>query len=1193
MRTGFRFRRLIWVAAALALLLGFAYARLTRPEALRTRLVALVEGFDLNVVRIGDISFSLVTGLEVLDLEVAANDGASLAGGVEPRDHPPLLRVPRARVTADPWMLVLGEFQPRDVELDAPAIAVIWPDGERSPRTLQWNGRLPLPAEIPANVPQVRIHQADLRLLSVEDGQLRVRKRWVVDGRGALTGGDEAEPRAYVLRFDQVGGVAPASQMRSAALARLRLQAGRLVAELGWIDLGAEQVLIPERWAELVRPLHLAGQVRATQVVLDAGGLVSAEIEGDRLSCMIPIETDIGDPEQECFARLTDATGTIRFDRGPPPTTSQSAQPRGHVKARLAGRLNDADATVDLSVDSISHHPQAGAGARDRTVADVRDDFEFGPYRMEAHIDGLTLPTLRDNPRFVTSERLPESLRSWIRRYDADGRVNLSAALEGGGSNEHLRYQGSIEALDGSCRYFRFPYRIADARGLVRFSNDGIVFEGLRGRHGAGRIRLDGHLVDSTSSTGFELSFRGHNVGSDADLYTALPPAYQALWRSAAPVGLWDVQVRLERAHSPVETNAHPTEVRVDARLLAGSLELDDGRVLENADGLVHIAEGRVELDNVRGYLDGALVCVNGTLQSGADNEGPRYNVHVEVAGAKLQRASEVRDEKGDFIGQFEFQGVGDVWGQLSSAGRGQNHSVVHITDGVLTGFDGRRPWSQATGWISLRADEQQIHSLTARRDTGSVSICGALPTKLGLHSPVELDLRATDEDFERALRQLVPERWSGIREALGPAGAGKLSARLYPQAVAGAEQRQAAEIQLEIERLRPTPLPLDLRDIRARLTLHAEGFELHEAAARYGQRGRLAVDGRGGWLPDGTWADIQAEGRDLELDAELIRAMPKPLADLLNRMAAVGRVQLKLDQVRLRTAEQREWNVVGRIGLDHAQLNVGLPLTEFAGHLEGSCGIGSEGSLGLDARFAIERGRLADRPIERWEGRISRRPDASRVRLEGVRGRLCGGEVVGFAEIDPETATYELSFTLHDVELGQFARSAQDQPAQPTPGRLDGHIFVRGSLEDPARRSGGGELRVRGTSLLSSPVTASVVEASRRQDRFISNEVEQAEIRFVWEGQELKLTRVDIHSPDLRMIGAGSWNMRNDAIALTLLGATPEDAPRLFVLTDLIESAGQELIQYRVEGTRAEPRVTIEPFHNLTDPLRRLLKGE
>jgi hypothetical protein len=1182
-------RRLIWTAVALVLLLGSGYAYVTRPGVLLGRLVGLLARFDLRVVRVGEISFSPLAGLEVLDLEVTANDGSPLAGAADLPNRPPLLRVARARVSANLWMLLLGQFRPREVELDAPAIAVVWP---QSPPPLR--SGIPLPArETPAGLPRLRINRADIKVFVLEDGQLRERRRWVVDGQGGLVGGGGSGPRAYVLRFNQVGGIASAKQPPGAALVQVRLQAGRLIAELGWVDLAVEQALIPESWTAMVQRLRLAGQARAKRIVLDAAGLVSAEIEYDRLRCLIPIETDVPDPEAECFARLTNATGTLAFERRGTEAAGPSAGRAGKLTVRLDGQLNDASASMALRVDDVARHPLVGTGAEQRTGRELLDEVEFGPYRVELRVDGLTLPTRRDSPRFVTSERLPQALRSWIRKYDADGRVNLNAVLEGGGSNEEIRYQGTIEALDGSCCYFRFPYRIADARGLVRFSNDGIVFDGLQGRHGADRIRLDGRLVDSTSWTGFSLSFRGQNIASDAELYAALPQEYQALWRSAVPVGLWDVQVRLDRAHGSAETGSHPTDIRVDARMLSGSLKLDDGSVLEDASGLVHIAAGRVELDDLYGHLNGALVRVNGVLEPRPDGESPRYEVHVEVADARLQRTSEVRDGEGRLIGRFRFEGVGDVWGQLSSGDHKQSNYVVNITDGALTGFEGGRPWSKAAGWISLRGDEQRIQSLTAQCDGGRLSISGTLPTQLGLHSPIVLDLQAADADLERVLRELVPGRWSHIREALRLAGAGSLTARFYPRRVEGADAQQAAEIQLEAERMRPTPLPLDLRDVRARLALHAEGFELHEATARYGSAGRVTVDGRGGWSEGSLWTDISAEARDLELDVTLLEAMPEPLAALLKRMAPRGRMQLKLDQVLLNAQEQRDWNVVGRIALETAELNVGLPLTEFTGQLDGSCQIHPDGRTELDADFAIERGQLAERPIERWEGHIVRGADSKRVRLEDVRGRLCDGEVVGFAEIDPDSSTYELSFTLHDVGLDQFVRRGNEQPARAACGWLDGHIFVRGSTADPAERSGGGELRVRGTSLLSSPVTASVVEASRRQDRSISAEVEQAEIRFVWEGEELKLTRVDIHSRDLRLIGAGHWNMRSDAISLTLLGATPEDAPRLFLLSDLLESAGQELMQYRVDGTRAEPHVTIEPLHNLTEPLRRLLRGE
>jgi len=210
---------------------------------------------------------------------------------------------------------------------------------------------------------------------------------------------------------------------------------------------------------------------------------------------------------------------------------------------------------------------------------------------------------------------------------------------------------------------------------------------------------------------------------------------------------------------------------------------------------------------------------------------------------------------------------------------------------------------------------------------------------------------------------------------------------------------------------------------------------------------------------------------------------------------------------------------------------------------------------------------------------------------LEDVRGGLCGGEVSGFATLDPASSSYELSFSLRDVSLAELLQRSGRRNGRAVRGRLDGHIFLRGTANDPTRRSGGGELRIRGSTLFSSPITASLLEASRRDAREISDEVQQAELHFAWEANELNFTRVDIQSRDLRLIGVGRWNLRSDAIEMTLVGATPEHLPRLFLLTDLLETAGQELVQYRIGGTASKPQVAVEPLHNLTGPLRELLR--
>ena len=83
------------------------------------------------------------------------------------------------------------------------------------------------------------------------------------------------------------------------------------------------------------------------------------------------------------------------------------------------------------------------------------------------------------------------------------------------------------------------------------------------------------------------------------------------------------------------------------------------------------------------------------------------------------------------------------------------------------------------------------------------------------------------------------------------------------------------------------------------------------------------------------------------------------------------------------------------------------------------------------------------------------------------------------------------------------------------------------------------------------------------------------------------------IESQDLRLVGTGTWNMRDDSIRMTLWAARPDLWPRLGPFGDLLESAGQELMQYRVEGALAAPRVTAQPLHRINETLRRLLGEE
>ena len=1194
---------MFWLAIFLIVCLGTLYAYVTRPAALAARLRQKLAEVNLAVRDLGGVSFSLSDGLRIQDLELAFASDAPLATSDAVPPSPLQIQISSASVRINPWLLMIGRVMPREVVLDQPRISFVWaprgPAGETNLFEFSSSATWPGP---PVWLPRLEIRRAQIDVYHAAKDRNALRRRIVLDGMGRLLPATKSTPRTYLLRFEQAAGPA-APRSGAQDFVALRWSGCEVAAECDWMDLELEEGLLPVEWYQQCRALRLKGRLALREATLDARGLARLSLACADLGCAIPVEESAADPSRDCFAQLRDASASINYERDDAGIGAAPTALHGKLSARIEGRLNDAIIDADLDFQRLTLRSAPGAGDADATTA----IFEPGPLKGTATVRNLTLPNLRENPHFVGSERLPEALRDWIRKYNAEGRVNLEVAFSDDGTLRSPTFAGRLESLSGSCRYMDFPYLISNARGAVRFSNDGIFFEGLYGRHGTSRIRVDGRLLNSESWTGFELNFRGHNVVSDADLYEALPPRYQTLWRRAAPVGLWDVAVRLERENGSEETGSEPTHVRVDAQLLGGSVRLQNDALLEDASGMLHIDSGRVEIENLFGYLDGALVCVNGVIRAGEADEPPDYDVHIEIADSPLEKTSLVRDRTGEVVGQIGFEGVGDIRAQLNAGRDARSQYSVEVKDGVLRGFDAEAPWLNARGWISLHEAAQEIHALDADRPGGALHLAGSVPAHFSVDAPVELDLSATDADMERLMRDLIPGRWSNIRTALGLTGGGSLAARFRPEnAAENTPVRQAADVELRAEHMQPTPMPLDLRDVAALLTLRADGFEVREARANYGESGKLELRGHGGWSEGRLWTDVGLGGRDLDLNEDLIRALPAPLADFLKRLSPRGRMHLALDQLLMNRTQADEFRVVGRVELDAAQLNIGLPLENYRGQLSGTCEIQPEGRVQVDADFTLDEGTLAGRPMQRWEGHITRTADSPTVKLEDVRGRFCDGELFGFADVDLDVRNYALSFTLHDVSLDQFVRREESERRRSPGGRVDGNIFVRGKLDAFEDREGGGEIRIRGTSLLSSPVTAGVAqvgddskegrrradEARRREVGDQRHDVEEALLRFVWEGDELKFTRVDIRARDLRLVGYGSWNTRTDAIALTLVGASAVGAPRVLLLTDLLEAAGRELVQYRVEGTSAHPRVVAEPLHNLTEPLRGLLRG-
>ena len=1223
-------RRRVWLLAALLAVLGGTYAYNTRPARLRREVRRALSILRYTDCRIGEISFTPWSGLELHDLELALTRESPLFDATAPSGPPPL-RVAYARVRCDMWALLRGRVRPREFVLRDAEIAVVrdMTNGASNWQFLAPDSALGRdgPSKMSSDV-QLTLSNADVRLWAVEQGRLRLVRRWMLDVRGSIhaseTGPeltlrlensspavagpvDEADPEGKVLAelrwTAAAGSPTTPSEPGDGAESRERshVARGRLEARLHWVDVQTVSLLVPQALASAFADFNLTGQARIDRLVLSGDVIEDARIRFADFGLTIPVEADLPDgrpfPNADRFLRLTDASGELVVESGRPTLT-------------VSGRMNGSATRLTFAA-----RPAAGDDATKPGVAGLQAIGSW-PFEAELAIDEFEFPNYEERLAFVKSERLPRAVQQFFDNYRPRGRCNVRMRIvrnpRADGPKDGASVpvvSGSIEPLGASCRYFRFPYEVYDVHGFFRFIEGALVFDGLHGRHGSARIRADGRIEHTKPWAAIDLTVRGESVPLDAELYAALPASFRRLWQQAAPIGLVNIETRIRRDEGTPASGRLPVRVTVDTELLGGSVAAGEVRRLTGATGRISIADRVVTVHDLQGFLGSAQAKLAGTITGGQEAGGPLVDLRVDIADIAFAReatlpaflsapsepASEVASSdhsNPERSAVISLRGVADVIGHVQDAeGLGGGQYSVHIKDGVLSGFDAQNPWPNVRGWIVMGGTEQRIVSFAAGRDDAWLEVSGTLPDRLDPNKPISLSIRSGHSAMDELLRSIVPPRWARSSDALGLSGEGWLSVELRP--AAGQPSSQAVEVRLESARLKPGPLPLDLRDARLHATIDSAGFELHQADAEYGESGRIHMSGRGGWSKESRWFDLTVTARDLQWSDEFIAAMPPALAGLLRGLSPQGRFDATLDRIRLVEDGGRTWEVTGGIAFRDAQLKLGLPLTEFAGDLDGVCTVFPDGQIEVDGKFFVRKGLFAGRPVERFEGLLTRGRGERWVTLRDVRGRICDGEVIAQSvRIDPQTGEYELALTLHNLSLDQFLKRGGSQDKVMRRGRLDGQVVLRGKAGDNASRSGDGRLRIRGASLLGSPVLRPVFEFRRKTNRTISDAIDRADVRFVWQGDELKLLRVDIQSRDLRLVGEGRWNLRDNTIDLTLLGAHPSHLARIPLLTDIVDLARAELVQYRVRGTIDAPRVTAEPLHSLTDPIRKLLRG-
>ncbi|MHC4983266.1 MAG: hypothetical protein ACYTF6_08885, partial [Planctomycetota bacterium] len=131
--------------------------------------------------------------------------------------------------------------------------------------------------------------------------------------------------------------------------------------------------------------------------------------------------------------------------------------------------------------------------------------------------------------------------------------VRAKVTQRGGGD---VDFDVSARLENVSFNYSEFPYQVRDAAGELTIKPDRILIKRLAGRHGRKTaVEVSGRVFLDQEKGGAELTVDASNLVFDKDLYAALGPGIQELWRQVAPAGTADIRISKYRYRENTPNN--------------------------------------------------------------------------------------------------------------------------------------------------------------------------------------------------------------------------------------------------------------------------------------------------------------------------------------------------------------------------------------------------------------------------------------------------------------------------------------------------------------------------------------------------------------------------------------------------------------------------------------------------------------
>ncbi|MCZ6681913.1 MAG: AsmA-like C-terminal domain-containing protein [Planctomycetota bacterium] len=1166
-------RQRLGTALLVLIILGLgAYYVTTQDAAIRRRAIAYLREVTGGEVSVGEANFAMFGGITLKDVRVAVPFNQRLDPSAVDRASREIFSARSLTLVHNPWRLLFGGFRVDRIIAAHPTITLVHNvDTEmRNWRMLLGRKDMTDPVD-PGERPDITVRNAIVEIVSVDGEGRHEVKRVVLDA--------DVRPHrqidtAYCIDVRRLS--APAERTTVIISPDDHLLTGAPFVNVRTIGLQ-----LPKLYQRFFRRIALDGEVKVNRVTYDMDARQrDDEVEVRNVRCLIPLSmirsgtSSLADMDLEgaspdkCVA-MTDINGKMRL-----------SGTRLHVD--ITGIVNGSNCMFSGWFDHIDKDP-----------AQMGIDLRIRSEMLPMPLDALRQEILAD-------ERMPAGLRGFLHDYDPIGQFDIEGrVVRAADSPRGPSFVGTLRPRGAEASYHSFPFRIRGLQGQIRFEEEAVFIEHLRGRHGTGTVTINGVIDRSTDWASIDLNIDATTLPLDIELRNALSDRYQAIWASFNPRGTAHINVKLQRP------GGRRSDPRPEWRTTV-TADLADGRVmfehfpypLDGVYGQIRLDKSRIRFNGLTGRNGKASVRIDGYASMRADRP-PDVELRVEARSLPLDDAlaNALPPDGRGALAQFQPEGFVDLLGTVSF--HDTNEGVVYDLRANL--YDAKIRYEampylveNVRGRLHIRPDNFTM--IEVHGNHGSANVTGRGEVRRTPDGIVaELAFDCIDLALDDELYQTLPRRVQALWDRIKPTGAVHFKTDVrYTVRHGESSIRHRTGIEVFDAELKLAGFPLPITSVNARAFVTDRRVEIVSFNGRVGD-GKLSLSGSINLDPPGRRGVFEIDATGFEFNDELLAAAPKGLRNILETARPQGRFSVRLDSLLFDTDDRdaTQWDFAGRVDVEDASATLGVDLKQMTGGISGHGSVRRDGSFTIDAGAEFERITISHWLLENARARIEAPADSRTVTIADASGDLYGGKASGLAEIEFREgfANYRLSVTARDVQLGRYLSTAiktppAKEPPKPAHGYVYGNVYVTGRTGPTGYLYGGGEVFVREAQVWKLPLVWMIFQVLNLAPD--ENVFHDGWLKFFLTQDTLTLHKIDLQGNAMSFVGGGTLDLRDKRLDVTLLAGSPVRI-RVPFLTDILEGAARELMEIRVRGTLSKPEITPTPLKSLHKALEAL----